>query len=71
MKGSQEARIAASIREVERKRADLQRQMVLGAKKVLDVVEQTRALKVLTERNLSDMVKRKVNIMGEINATIK
>jgi len=70
MKASQEGRLLSALKEVEMKRGEMHRQLVITAPKVQAAVEETRALKAQTEAKLQELIKRKVNIIGEINTVL-
>ena len=70
MKASQEGRLLEALKEVQAKQTDTQRQLVLNAPKLLGAVESTLTLKSNTEAALGGLLKRTINIIGEINTVL-
>jgi len=71
LKASQEGRLMSSLRDVQARRSEVKRQMANGAPKVKQLVERTQRLKESMEQELGAMVRRQVNIIGEINVVLK
>jgi len=70
MKAAAEGKLLATLKEVEAKREEAQRQLVLTSPKVQAAVDATRELKKTVEAKMAEMLKRQVNIIGEINTVL-
>ena len=70
MKAAAESKLLAALKEVEAKREEAQRQLVMSSPKIQAAVDYTRELKRASEAKMTEMLKRRVNIIGEINTVL-
>lgn len=71
LKASQEGKLLSSLRDVHTRRSEVKNQLVQGTSKLQLLVEQTRQLKKCVEEELASIVRRPVNIIGDINVVLK